>query len=94
MKSIFQDTKQCFVCETTNNLHSHHIFYGTANRQQSEKYGLKVWLCAEHHVGGYGVHGAKGAMLNSFLREMAQKRFEEEYGSREEFIRIFGKSYL
>jgi len=56
MKSIIQSEKECFVCKTTSNLHDHHILFGTSNRKNSEKYGLKVWLCMEHHTGSAGAH--------------------------------------
>lgn len=92
MDSIIQKNKQCWVCQTTYNLHSHHICYGTANRKQSEKYGLKVFLCMEHHTGNFGVHHNKP--LDLTLKKVAQTKFEEIHGSREEFRKIFGKSYL
>lgn len=93
MESIIQKEKQCLVCGTTYNLHSHHIFFGTANRKQSEKYGLKVWLCAYHHnMSNEGVHFNKH--LDNHLKQMGQRHFETRYGSREEFIEKFGKNYL
>ena len=56
-KSIMQTEKRCYVCGTTYNLHDHHIFYGTANRKQSEKHGFKVFLCGRHHnLSNEGVH--------------------------------------
>jgi hypothetical protein len=93
MESIIQKEKQCLVCGTTYNLHSHHIFGGTSNRKQSEKYGLKVWLCAYHHnMSNEGVHFNKH--LDNHLKQMGQRHFETRYGNREEFIKVFGKSYL
>lgn len=91
MKSILQDTKECFECRTTQDLQDHHIFFGTANRKQAEKYGLKVWLCMRHHTGSEGVHSDREFDLK--LKEMAQAKFEETH-SREEFIKIFGRNYL
>ena len=92
MKSIIQSEKECFVCKTTLNLHEHHIIYGTSNRKQSEKYGLKVWLCQEHHTGSSGVHFNRPFDLH--LKKLAQEHFEGHFGHRSEFIRVFGKSYL
>lgn len=92
MKSIIQTEKQCFVCGKTFNLHDHHIIYGTSNRKQSEKYGLKVWLCYEHHTGSLGVHFNKN--LDLHLKKLAQEHFEAKYGARNDFRSIFGKSYL
>ena len=92
MKSIIQSEKECFVCGTTYNLHYHHIIYGTSNRKHSEKYGLKVWLCLEHHTGSCGVHFNKS--LDIHLKKLAQEHFEAAHGSRNEFLKIFGKNFL
>lgn len=92
MKSVMQAKKQCFVCATTLNLHEHHVWHGTANRKKAEEYGLKVYLCQEHHTGSHGVHFNKA--LDEGLKMLAQSKFEELYGSREDFIKIFGKSVL
>lgn len=92
MKSVFQDEKHCILCKTTKNVQEHHIFMGTANRKQSEKYGLKVFLCQEHHTGNSGVHFNKEIDLR--LKQLGQKYFEDHYGSREKFMQLFGRSYL
>lgn len=92
MKSIIQSEKECFICANIKNLESHHIFHGTANRKLSEKYGLKVWLCNDHHTGSGGVHRSKE--FDNHLKRIGQKAFERKYGSREDFMRIFGKNYL
>ena len=94
MESVLQEVKECYVCNTTYNLHDHHIIYGTSNRKQSEKYGLKVWLCQEHHTGQTGVHFRPNEGLDLHLKKIAQEKFEALYGARNEFIRAFGKSYL
>lgn len=91
MKTILQDKKECFICKTRMNLHDHHIFMGS-NRNNSEKYGLKVWLCYTHHNGSnYSPHFNRAVDLE--LKRLAESKFEETH-TREEFIRIFGKSWL
>jgi hypothetical protein len=93
MESVIQQEKECYVCRTTQGLHSHHIFSGTANRKQSEVYGMKVWLCGRHHnLSNEGVHFNKE--LDTHLKQVAQRRYEELYGNRESFRTVFGKSYL
>lgn len=93
MKTILQTEKECYVCGTTHNLHDHHIFYGTSNRKQSEKYGMKVWLCDRHHnMSDEGVHFNKD--LDLHLKQYAQTAFERKHGTREDFMRIFGRNYL
>lgn len=93
MKTVLQKEKKCYVCGTTYNLHDHHIFFGTSNRKQSEKRGLKVWLCGMHHnLSNEGVHFQKP--LDTHLKKLAQEYYEEHYGTRGDFRREFGKSYL
>lgn len=92
MKSVLQTEKECFVCGTTFNLHDHHIFFGTSNRKQSEKYGMKVWLCQEHHTGSAGAHFNKD--LDMHLKKFAQTHFEANLGTRTAFRSIFGRSYM
>ena len=94
MNSVFQskEEKECFLCHTTRNIHDHHIFMGTANRVMSEQYGMKVWLCQEHHTGNTGVHFNRELDLK--LKKMGQEYFEDHYGSREVFIKTFGRNYL
>lgn len=94
MKSIMQKEKRCCICGTTNNLHEHHVIHGNANRKLSEKYGLKVWVCLEHHTGDNGVHN------NAYLDDELKKRAEIKWllydydRSINDFIKIFGKNYL
>ncbi len=91
MKSVLQDKRECFFCHTTNWLELHHIF-GGSNKKNSEKYGFIVYLCHYcHNEPPFGVH--HNAENMSKLRAIAQKKFEETQ-SRDEFRRIFGKSYL
>ena len=91
-KSIIQVKRQCLICHNSN-VEEHHCIYGTANRKLSEKYGLKVYLCPEHHRGTRGVHGRDGKTLDTYLKQLAQSKFEEKE-SREKFRQIFGIIYL
>lgn len=89
-KSIIQDdTDYCFICGRYGT-EIHHIFFGTSNRKMSDRYGLVVGLCYEHHRGNSGVHFNRE--LDMRLKQMAQSRFNETYT--EDFMKIFGKSYL
>lgn len=83
----------CYFCHNTKNLHLHHIFFGTANRKKSEKYGMTCYLCACHHnLGQKCVHNNKE--MDMILKQTAQRYFEENIGTREDFMREFGKNYL
>lgn len=90
--SILQKTKKCWACGRRYGLERHHVFYGSAYRQMSEKYGLTVWLCVEHHRGKTGVHGYNQELRQRLMR-YAQRKFEESH-SRAEFMRIFGRNRI
>lgn len=98
MKSIIQSEKVCFLCGCNggyfDSLEDHHIFFGTGNRAKSEKLGLKVWLCGNtcHRNGKKAVH--KNRETDLYIKRKAQEVYEATYGSREDFIRDFGKNYL
>ena len=74
----------------------HEIFFGTANRKKSIKYGLVVFIKPEdHNMSAYGVHCSKGYEFNMHLKKIGQKRAMDEYSwTTDEFIEIFGKSYI
>ena len=93
MKSIIQNNKQCFITGATQGLHKHHIFFGT-NHNNSEKYGLWVWLKWNYHIADSPhatPHNDKST--DNWLKRIAQRKFEESH-SRDDFIRIFGRSWL
>ena len=79
------------MCHRVSDLHEHHIF-GAANRKLSEKYGLKIWLCPEHHnMSDAGIHFNKALDLQ--IKQIAQREFEDSH-TRDDFMRIFGRNYL
>lgn len=91
MDTVFGRGKECFFCHGTYQLNDHHIFPSVADRPHSEKRGLKVWLCWQHHS---DVHAFPNKGLDKCLKEMAQTYYEEHYGSRDDFRKEFRKSYL
>ena len=93
MKSIMSNEKACFICGSTVGLHRHHIFYGYANRKVSEKEGCWCYLCGPHHnMSNYSVHYNKELDLK--LKQQCQQQWEDLNGTRENFISMFGRSYL
>ena len=93
MKSIISNKKICIICGTPLDLHKHHVFYGTSNRKNSERYGCWVYLCSRHHnMSDEGVHFNKE--LDNFLKKASQLMWEKEYGTREEFMQIFSRNYI
>lgn len=95
MRSVIQNEKVCYVCGRYEPLHEHHIYYGysSKNRQHSEELGLKVWLCPWHHnMSDEGVHFNKS--LDTRLKVVAQTYYEQNIGTHEEFIGLFGRNYI
>ena len=91
-KSIVQeDMDYCIICGRYG-AEIHHIFYGTANRKQSTKYGCVCGLCRDHHTGRFGVHNGNRE-LDLKLKEMAQRAFINTYPDKD-FLAIFGRNYL
>lgn len=72
----------------------HEVFFGTANRKKSIKYGLVVFLTPVLHNGSNeGVHFNKD--FNLLLKKIGQAQAMTYYGwDINDFIREFGKNYL
>ena len=79
--------KRCMICGRPAE-HIHHLIGGTANRRLSERFGLVEPLCADCHR---LVH--EDPVWNRALKRYGQRKWEEKYGGRDEFIKIFGKSW-
>lgn len=92
-RSILQDKKYCYICGTSQNLHRHHIFYGSGNRKLSETDGCVVYLCQAHHTGERGVHFNKKLDL-SLKRKCEQAYLKQNNKTIDDFIQRYGKNYL
>lgn len=81
----------CIICGSPYVEH-HHVFFGTANRKVSDKYGYIVELCHYHHnEPPMGVHFNKEFDL--MLKQQCQRDFEKNH-TRAQFIKEFGRSWL
>lgn len=91
-KSIVQkDMSRCYICGTTKGLHTHEVFYGSANRKKSIQYGCYVSLCGRHHnLSNDGVHFNK--QLDTTLKRVTQECFEGLHGH-DKFMEVFRKNY-
>ena len=70
----------------------HHIFYGSANRKLSEKYGMKVYLAPLYHrLTPFGVHVNRSNDI--LVKQYGQREFEALHGH-DKFMKTFGKNYL
>jgi hypothetical protein len=89
-KSIITDIEdRCYLTGARGQLERHHIFGGNPNRKYSEQYGLHIMLTSEMHK---AVHANKKLMRQ--LHEEGQRAFEGIYGTKEDFMKIFGRNYL
>lgn len=95
MKSVFQDDLSICYLTGSNNVAVHHIFPGKGRRKKCEKYGFVVALEPHYHnMSDESVHSRPNKGLDIILKREAQQYFEKHYGSRQDFISEFGKSYL
>lgn len=93
MKSslLVSDMEHCLICGKY--AEEHHVFFGTANRGVSDKHRLVVPLCAEHHrTGNNAPH--RNREIDLIYKCWAQRMYEDKIGSRDDFRKDFGKSYL
>lgn len=99
-KSIMhsKDSGYCYLCALLNGDYSykqteeHHVVFGSGERELSEEWGLKVYLCMGHHR-----EGPDAPHNNPEIREMlckkARQYFEINYPD-EDWEQIFKKRYL
>ena len=90
-KSVLtDDLEHCFLTGSPV-VHIHHVF-GGPNRALSEEDGFIVPLHPSlHNMSGGGVHFDRD--LDLYFKRLCQTEFEKT-GSREAFIRRYGKSWL
>lgn len=88
-KSVFYDDLElCMNCGSTYQMTIHEIFEGR-NRINSMVYGFVLPLCLKCHR-----TLQENKEFNDKWKAKAQKYFEEYIGKREDFIKIFRRSYL
>lgn len=86
--SVFTDNlDKCYLCPNKKD-HLHEIFAGR-NRQNSMKYGFVLPLCEKCHS-----KYQNDALFNHRWYIICQKYFESNIGTRDEFIKVFRKSWL
>lgn len=83
-----QSACECYICGITRPLHKHHVVNGLGNRENSERYGLWVYLCRKHHE---RVHADQE--LDEALKRYAQKEYEKSH-THTEWMKTFHKNYL
>lgn len=90
--SVFtEDMDSCYFTGSSP-VERHHIFGGSC-RGKSEYYGYVLPLRPDLHPNGVNA-GKDASSIDMHLKQMAQKHFETNHGTRDMFAKIFGKSYL
>lgn len=74
----------CYYCGESRGKMDIHEVYGGSNRQRSMKNGLCVPLCRTCH---------SNDMVIQDLKKWCQRKYEKIY-TREDFIKLIGRSYL
>lgn len=95
MKSIVTEYDNiCIFCGRQAEA-EHHLIFGTAGRELSDKDGLKVPICNNCHNMGDKLHRIHdNPMAERLSKMLGQAMFEAKIGSREEFRKRYGRSYL
>jgi hypothetical protein len=93
-ESIFtNDLSRCYITGSTKaagaSIHIHHIF-GASNKTKSEKYHFLIPLRDDwHDMADYGIHFNRKLELK--IKRQCQEYWLAHYGTKEEFIKVFGK---
>lgn len=88
---LVEDLDYCIECGHPHP-HKHEVFFGEKQRKHSIKYGMILPLCYLHHEGDESPHHNRD--IDMYYKKIAQEMWESTYGTREEFRKIFGMSYL
>lgn len=92
LKSVFTDDLDHCMFTGYAPVERHHIF-GGSNRNNSEIRGFIAPLRPDLHPNGVFA-GKDAKAIDLRLKTMAQEYYESHYGTREQFIKEFGRSYL
>ena len=87
--SIISNEEKCYICESTINLHKHHVWHGS-NRKLAEIDGLYVRLCLYCHKNLHdkGIH-------DRYLMEIGEQAYLDHYNKTiDDFIKRYGKNVL
>jgi len=90
----------CYLCEKLHGDYSmkyteeHHVYFGHGQREISEAYGFKVYLCRKHHTHSGGPEAVHRNHETCLLVQQDVQRVFERTHSRGEFMRLIGRNYL
>lgn len=84
----------CFFCGEPAEC-EHHLLFGNGVRPLAEEDGLKVPSCNRcHNLGKMGERVHENPIAEKLSKKLGQAIYESKIGTREEFRRRYGKSYL
>lgn len=92
LTSVIADDMDVCMFTGYSPVERHHVF-GGAYRTKSEERGFIAPLRPDLHPNGVFA-GQSAKLVDMRLKKMCQEYYEEHYGTREQFIDEFGKSYL
>lgn len=94
-KSIVTEYESvCFFCEAPAEC-EHHLLFGNGVRKLAEKDGIKVPICNRcHNMGNLLERIHDNSMAENLSKKLGQAIWEKEYGTREQFRKRYGQSYL
>jgi len=81
-------SETCEICRMPAH-HLHHVFSGISNRSMSTKYDFTMYVCYRCHK---RMHDSPYFALK--YKIMFQKLYEKKYGTRDQFIKEFGRSWI
>ena len=84
------DDTECYICGWKGDVIRHEVFYGTANRQNSKRFGCWCNLCVPCHQAIHTNPECKYA--DEALKKTTYEIFCKRYG-KERFRDIFGRFY-
>lgn len=88
------NTESCYICGRYAEA-EHHLIFGSSQRELCEDDGIKIPICnCCHNMGEitYRIHDNPEAERLSKI--FGQLIYEREIGTRESFIKRYGKSYM
>ena len=94
MKSIIDNSNSCYICGKTADLEVHHCIFGTGKRKKADEDGLTVKLCHTCHQAIHSPTNNFDRTIQESLKKVAQRRWEDKYGSRADFVKRYGRNYL
>lgn len=91
---VTEHDNTCFFCGRPTEC-EHHLIFGAGSRKLAEEDGLKVPCCHRCHNMGAGTESIHAnIMAEKLSRMLGQAVYEARIGSRDDFRKRYGKSYL